>query len=72
MLQTTNLTAADTEFNNHNSYAAVDFNVTYLVCSVRQLTCMRLPYVKVSFGHTLRPHVLVALLQHEVLRRSSR
>ena len=39
LLQATNLTAADTEFNNHNSYAAVDFNVTYLVCRLRQLTC---------------------------------
>ena len=32
LLQALNLTSVDTEFNNHNSYSAVDFNVTYLVC----------------------------------------
>ena len=32
LLQATNLSSVDTQFNNHNSYAAVDFNVTYLVC----------------------------------------
>ena len=32
LLQVKALSTVDTQFNNHNSYAAVDFNVTYLVC----------------------------------------
>ena len=31
LLQTRVLAPVDTDFNNHNSYTAVDVNVTYLV-----------------------------------------